>query len=271
YGALLAQLYPVVKAASPEAKLVVGGLAADWFIDQGGPFDREFTDDLLGACQNKDCFDVWNFHYYPNTDWDAYGVGIIGKTNYFRQKLAEYGMGDKEIICTETGNNGAEKWGGDEQQSRYVVKAFVRGVAARLPIVIWYTNSDVTNTDFKPGLLDESYQPKPSYAALDTVARMISGATYVQTMSAAQTGSLHIEGYTFTKLDGRRLDVVWTEDDTRYRPEDNPVLPFYASASSVKVTDKLGQWSEVINDGDDGTVDGRVRITVTGSPLFLEY
>ncbi|MGC9348670.1 MAG: cellulase family glycosylhydrolase, partial [Anaerolineae bacterium] len=62
YGALLAQLYPVVKAANPEAKFVVGGLAADWFIDQGGPFDREFTDDLLGACQNKDCFDVWNFH-----------------------------------------------------------------------------------------------------------------------------------------------------------------------------------------------------------------
>jgi hypothetical protein len=103
YAALLQQVYAAVKAVSPETDLVLGGLALDWFEEQGGIFDDEFLDDVLAACQGHDCFDAVNFHYYPFfiTTWEPYGPGIIGKTAYVRQRMAAYGF-DLPVICTET-------------------------------------------------------------------------------------------------------------------------------------------------------------------------
>jgi hypothetical protein len=231
-----------------------------------------FLDDVLSACEGIDCFDVMNFHYYPafHQEWDPYGPGFIGKANYFRQKLEAYGLGDKELICTEIGSRGHPDWGGDEQQARYVIKAFVRGQAADLPIVIWFTALDTTIPESLYGLYDESYNSKPSYEAMATTSRMIIGAKYVRALDSQETGSPDLEGYLFSKTDGRRLIVIWTEDDSKYNPDDNPTIPFTIDKPYLTVTNKDGQ-SIQWQDLDDGVADDKVRLSIDGSPVFIEY
>ncbi len=270
YAALLQTLYPVVRAASPQASLVFGGLALDWFEDQGGPFDRQFLDDVLAACQGQNCFDVMNFHYYPafRDFWEPYGTDIIGKANYVRQKLTAYGFTSVPVICTETSWGSSVEWGGQEPQSRYVVKGYVRGMAAGLDIIVWYKIDD-QGESFLPGLLDDSLQPKPAYWAYQTMTGMLEDASYERALTIAETGSEQIEGYVF-RVYGQRIDVVWLEDDTPYNGDDDPMLPLTVQAQTLRVTDKHGN-ATWLNDGDDGTVDGRITIQVSGSPLYLEY
>lgn len=270
YAELLQELYPVVKAASSQANLVFGGLALDWFEEQGGPFDSHFLDDVLAACQGQDCFDVMNFHYYPlfRPNWEPYGVDIIGKANYVRQKLATYGFAHKPIICTEAGWASDADWGSDELQSRYVAKAFTRGMAAGLEVVIWYKNDDRGDASL-PGLLDGDLKPKRSYWAFQTMTAILDRAFYERPLTPGETGSDQIEGYVF-QVCGRRVDVVWTEDDTHGNPDDDPVLPLTVQAHTLRVVDELGN-NTWYDDEDDGKADGRITILVGGSPLYLEY
>ena len=272
YAALLQDLYPTIKAVNPSAQLVLGGLALDWFKEQGGPFDSHFLDDVLTACQGRDCFDVMNFHYYPlfRRTWEPYGTDIIGKANFVRQKLATYGFTDVPVVCSETSWASAvsSSWGSDELQSRYAVKGYVRGMAAELDVIVWYSILDYSDS-IEPGLLDNDLQPKPSYWAYSTMTEMLGGAVYQRQLTPAETGSSQTEGYVFQVCD-KRLDVVWTEDDTPYDTSDDPWQPLTVQAKTLRVVDKSGNdlWYD---DADDGKVDGRITITVGGSPVYLEY
>jgi len=270
YAELLRTLRPVVKEANPQANLVFGGMALDWFEDQGGPFDRQFLDDALAACSGHDCFDVMNFHYFPGfrTGWEQYGADIIGKTNYVRQRLAEHGFQDMPVIVTETTWCSGADWGSDELQSRYVGKGYVRAMAAGLDVVIWYALDDGSDPCL-PGLLTRVLELKPAYAAYQTMTAMLGRAHYQRALTPTVTGSDQLVGYVFQR-GGRRMDVVWTEDDTPYDPDDDPVLPLTVSVASLRVLDKFGDETWV-NDDDYGTADGRITIAVGGSPLYLEY
>jgi len=270
YAALLRALYPVIKAANPRARLVVGGLALDWFEEQGGPFDAAFLDDMLAACQGHACFDVMNFHYYPPFApvWAAYGPGIVGKTNYVRGKLAEYGFEDASVVCTETTWASGADWGSEELQARYVPKAYVRAMAAGLDILVWYAWRDGADGSL-PGLLDNQLQPRPAYWAYWYMTENLEGAHYMGPLDAAQLGSDSLVGYVFSNGD-RRIDVLWTEDGTPYDPEDDPEVVFAAQGQAVRVADRLGNES-LLQDADDGQVDGTVAVLVGGSPVYVEY
>lgn len=267
YAALLQELHPVIKGVNSQANLVFGGLALDYF-EPDGPFDPNFLDDVLTACQGQDCFDVMNFHYYHpfRSRWEPYGTDIIGKANYVRQRLTAHGFADMPVICTET--SWLSSWGGDELQSRYVVKGYVRGMAAELEVIVWFEIGDRSDAD-RPGLLDSAWQPKPSYWTFQAMTAMLDGALYQRPLTLAETGSEQIEGYVFQTC-GRRLDVVWTEDDTPYDPDDDPSLSLTVQAQTLRTVDKFGNgtWH---NDGDDGVADGQITILVGGSPLYLEY
>jgi hypothetical protein len=274
YARLLQKLYPVVKSANPNAQLVMGGIALDWFVEDGGVFDRDFLTDVLAECQRKKCIDVVNFHYYPlfQSVWAPYGTGLIGKTNYVRQMMAKYGMEDHTVFCTEIGWAGSEStvWGSVEAQARYAVQGFVRGLSTDLSMIIWFKAHDRGMEHDLPGLLDADMNPKPSYYAFKTTSLTLSGATYMRDLLEADTGSIRIEGYMFKSRFGRRLDVVWTTDDTPLDVEDDPIVTLNVNAGVLTVIDKVGnEWQ--VQDGDDGKIDGRVTLQVGGSPLFLEY
>lgn len=276
YAELLDAIYPVVKAASPKAQIVFGGVAHDNFDYEGGGFDPDFLDDVLSSCVGP-CFDVMNFHYYPyyRFRWETHGKGVIGKANYILAKLASYGF-DRPLMCTETTWPVALEWGSIDLQSRYVVVANVRGMAAGLLLQNWYALRDVDPS--LPGLLDSNLVPRPAFFAYQTLTTQLDKAAYARALTGAETGGGNIEGYVFYRRGPtgiERLDILWYDC-----PEYSQIPPGDCSpgasqtmtvpASFVKITDLYGN-SSVLDDAGDGIVDGKVVLEIGPNPIYVLY
>jgi hypothetical protein len=246
YAELLEALYQPVKTADPQAQILIGGLAYDYWPEEGGHFVEDFLDKVLEN-RGGDFFDVMNFHYYPSFwyKWEPYGMGIIGKATYLRNKLAAYGV-DKPFICTESGMWSDDAQGGSvELQSRYVVRLFTWAMAADLDPTIWFTLIDESGLGtWKYGLLYPDLSPKPSFLAFTTLSRQLSAADYVRTLDSAETGSRQITAYEFLTLDGStRIIVAWTIDDSSSQ--------MLLRTDRVVMVDKFGNKTAIL-DGDDG-------------------
>ena len=284
YAAVLQAIYPAVKSANPDAKVVLGGLALDWFMQDGGggPFDKDFLPTVLSHCASP-CFDVANFHYYPafRPVWEPYGHDIIGKATYVRQVLTAYGY-NRPVINTEVGWPSASTWGSPELEARYVPKAYVRGFAAGLPVVSWYALVDTDSSN--PGLLGPGLTPRSAFTAYKTLTFLLVGARYVRAIPPSETGSARIEGYEFSVpgLGGRkRVDAYWYDcpsmsDSSLYvngLPVDcSTTAPLTVNAAQIAQIDKLGA-KVILNDGNDGWLDGWVNIPggVGSSPIYIDY
>jgi len=260
YAEMLRRAYPAIKAADPEARVLLGALAYDNFIDEGGEFDRRFIDDVLDQGGGK-YFDYFNFHYYY-FHRDRWG-SIRGKTEYFRSLLAGYGLA-KPIVCSEVGIWGDA--GLQEIQARYVPVVYSRGLAAGLESVVWFPLSTSVGQGFEGGLMLDDLTPKPAYLAYKTMAEQLNGYQYAGAVSRyEETG---IEGYAFRPVrGGRTRQVLWTDiESTTSRYMD-------FAAGRITVVDKLGG-SAVIDDGGpgdlDGRPDGRISVAIGPSPVYVE-
>jgi len=84
YANLTKLSFQKIKSLDPSAKIILGGLAYDWFYDVGeivspdpkyfasvvspdGPFNRYFIDDYFAVEDSKNHIDAINFHYFK--DW----------------------------------------------------------------------------------------------------------------------------------------------------------------------------------------------------------
>jgi hypothetical protein len=264
YADFLRQLWPVIKTANSRAQVLLGGIAYERFEETGeGPYVRQFLDDFLAAGGGQ-YIDIFNFHYYPNfaNRWATYGQGVIGKTNFLRNKLATYGV-YKPIACTEIGNHSDPSRGGnDELQSRYVVQSFVRSMAADLVIVNWFAWRDITQDfPYLYGLLDEDFEPKPAYYAFETLTSRLSGMRYQRTLTPDETGTPAIEGYVFNR--GQEMVfVAWTNDGATY--------PLEIPTAAVEKVGKYGSLSQIL-DEDDGLSDFKVVVEVYPSPTYFHF
>jgi hypothetical protein len=278
YAALLDAIYPVIKAASPKTRVVFGGIGHDNFEFEGGGFDAEFVDDVLSSCVGP-CFDVMNFHYFPfyRSRWEPYGKDVIGKLNYLRQKLLTHGF-DRPFMCTETSWPEASFWGSPTLQPRYVVAAYVRGLAADLELQSWYAWKDVDSS--MPGILREEgakLEPKAAYHTYQTLVDQLGEAIFVRAFTPAETGDADVEGYNFAvPVPGgmERRDVYWL-DCPSYRsspPQDcSPASrTMTLSANAVRVIDMFGN-SSVVHDNDDARADGRVSLNITPDPIYVDF
>jgi hypothetical protein len=261
YAQMLCAVYPVIKAANPRAQVALGGLAYDWFEDWGGPFVREFLDDVLTAGGGQ-CFDAMNFHYYPAFEpiWFSYGPGLTGKVNYLRTKLGQYGLASKPMISTEAG------WHSDfestpEIQSRYVVKLFTQTLAKYLDLMIWFSWIDPGGGSGANGLLTQQLQRKPSFYVYRIAAEKLGSASFQRILSSSELGSTSLEGYLFTS-NQRALYVLWSRDEV--------TRTVAVSLSQARIRDMYGQTIAQINDGDDGQIDGKIQVPVGPNPIYVE-
>lgn len=286
YAAQLNAAYSAIKAANPNAKIVLGGVAMDWFTDQGGSFARNFVHDVLTAC-TQPCFDVGNFHYYPvyRGKWEPYGRDIIGKANAFRQMLAAQGY-NRPVMNTETGwaysTIPGTDWGGEAIQGRYVPKAMVRGMAAGLITTNWYAMLDADPS--QPGLVGGSYptfQLREAYTAMQKLSQQLGAAKFERALTPAETGSPNLEGYMFTNYEGahgtERVDVIWYDCPSLI--VDTPDLPvdcldsaiYTVPTSTIGITDHLGGAMRILTDDSDGVLDGKVSLTIDRNPIYIHY
>jgi hypothetical protein len=283
YAAHLNAAYTAIKANNPAAKVVMGGIALDWYSDEGGTFDRHFLADMLTACAQP-CFDIANFHYYPvfRANWEAYGRDIIGKTNGFRQKLAVQGY-QRPVMSTETGWVYGKSWGGPDIQARYVPKTMVRSIAAGLLTASWYAMVDADPS--LPGFLGGSYpsfNARPAYSALNVLYQELRAARYQRALNSAETGGVpNLEGYVFTNYGGahgtERVDVAWYDCPSLIvgngtLPADClNAAPYTVSASKISVVNHVTGVAQIYTDGGDGMNDGKITLVINTSPVYIHY
>ncbi|HSJ53957.1 MAG TPA: cellulase family glycosylhydrolase [Anaerolineae bacterium] len=261
YADMLAAVYQPIKQVDPEAQVLLGGIAFDFWPEDGGPFVPEFLDRVLqhggGAY-----FDILNFHYYPTAfayRWAPYGPGLIGKTTFLRDKLAAYGL-NKPAICTEAGVENVNT-GTDEIQSRYIPILYAETMAADLLSLSWFMLVDQDLGYWKTGLLYADLTRKPAFYAYQTVAALLGEASYLGALSTAEKGTDTMEAYRFLASGGQKpFTVAWTNDGLAY--------PLTLSGRRVLVVDKYGleRWAY---DVADGRLDGVTLVQVGSSPVYL--
>jgi len=223
YARMLQVVYPAIKAADPEAQVLIGGLLLDQdpaHDDKTNPPGRFLEGILRGG--GGDFFDGVSFHAYVGydgqlhdwemrpTSWQGRGGTVAGKVDLLREVLDRYGW-PKPLFLTEGGLlcwDCAEPLppGYLDAQAAYVPRLYLRSVGLELAATIWYTLDG-------PGwhqaaLLDGSQQPRPAYQALSTMTSLLDGARYRQPLEDLPG----IEGYVFAMTTGGELWAVWSRD-----------------------------------------------------------
>lgn len=264
YAQMLCAVAPAIKVANKKAKILMGGLAYDYFQEEYGPFVREFLDDVLAAGGGQ-CMDYMVFHYYPFFEyrWSAYGPGLSGKAVFLRSKLAQYGVGHLPMMVTEAGfhSDPYPPWPSTERiQASYVVKLFAQAVASDIKAVTWWSWTDLPDYCCANGLLTLNLQPKEAYFAFRVAVSRLNLNAYQRTVSASELGNTVVEAYLFHAA--RPLYVLWTNNGA--------VSQVALPGKTVHVRDLLDNSLGVISDASDGQVDGRVHLKISPTPIYVE-
>ena len=270
YADMLKAVYPAVKAANPDARVLLGGIAYDWFTADGGPFVESFLTDVLDA-GGGDYFDVMNFHAYPAfaPRWTTTGPGLYEKTGVLRTLLEERGY-EKPFVITESGahsNDDPVSPSSPEEQARYVVELFTQARAADVDVLIWFMLYDPPIWyPYDNGLVTAEDEPrrKLAFTAYQEAVRHLAESSFTQVVSASETGNADLLVYEFFNAAGHPLFIGWM----------NPIMTeeigiLTLEAETVVVYDIYGN-EQRIQDGDDGDRDDKVEIGVDGQPIYIE-
>jgi hypothetical protein len=283
YAQMLAVAYPAIKAADPEATVLMGGLAYDRFTEYGGPFLRYFPDEVMehggGAY-----IDALNIHYFPDfhaewerwvpqgnpptcgnvedgvgTPYEAWGIDLIAKTNHIHNRMATCWGVDKPVWITEVAEHGHPGNPSSlAKQARYVIQGNVRGLAAGAEHIDWYaltTPNDPPNDPWEFQLLYDDWTPKPGFYAYQTLTAELSGYEYARTLDVPD-----VEGYVFQSPGQPEKTVAWGSGTLTFAP-----------ASQLRIVDREGD-ETFIEDGGTGDIDGiqngAVELQLTAEPVF---
>ncbi len=263
YAHLLNTVAPVIRATDPQAKIFLGGLAYDWFTDEGGPFNRGFLGDVVSLAPNS--FDYINFHYYPqNIHWPT----IADKVAELKKLLAQAKL-NKPLVCTETGITSSDNPdfaipnfppNSPEDQARWLVQVHAQGFAAGLASIAWFPVQDF-HTDIpgwqiftESGLARFDGSPKPAYLAYQHFVREVGDAPFARIIPGAELGAPAVAVYEFARPDAR-LWVAWS---TTIDGPQTSTLPRLSAATVA--SDLYGHTVAAV-----GT-----RIPVGRDPVFIE-
>jgi hypothetical protein len=271
YAEMLETVYPVVKAANPNAKVLLGGVAHDLFVEDGGIFVRSFIDDVLKA-GGGNFFDIMNFHQYSAfaSNWTpGKGPGLIEKTAAIRQILAANGV-NKPIFITEAGwhnNSNTTPASSDEEQMRHVVALYVQSMAANVDVLIWWPFFDIGPTyQFDMGLVTFTpNQRKPSFFVYKVLIEEMRTAQFVRTLPATETGDADLEVHHFTDAkNGQILLVAWLDP-----LKTTTSAPLQLTTERVSVKSMEGVVT-IVGDQDDGRNDGKVSLMIS-RPVYIRF
>lgn len=224
YAEALKRIYPAMKAADPQAQLVLGGLLLD--CDPAHPPEGKdcaparFLEGVL-ATGGGAALDIVAYHAYPHwradvqdwdtelAEWEPRGGALLGKLAFIRETMARYGV-EKPIIMNEGGllchesNPACPSAAFHNDQAIHLVRMYSRAWAQGLMGAVWYT---LTGPGWREGgLLDAAQQPRPAHATLAFMARLLDGATFRRDLSEGG-----LEGYEFEK-GATRIQVYWSTD-----------------------------------------------------------
>jgi len=230
YGEMLKVVYPRMKAADPDAQVMMGGLLLECdpytsvvgvdCINQNRWQSGYFLDGVMRA-GGGDYFDIFDLHSYAVTDtvpaqmrgyyaWSDSGGGtdLPERVAFVRQVMGSYGHGDKPIFAGEV----ALKCEEPAPECYEVAAAFVpRVYAEAYQLNLLGVNYYSLISEFKyKGLLLPDFTPRPAYWAYKFMSQKLVGAQPV----GALTAYPGVSGYEFSYADGHYLWLIWSADGT---------------------------------------------------------
>jgi hypothetical protein len=274
YAAMLAQVAPAMRAANPNVKVLMGGLAYDWFttdhLEPGppdpGPFVRAFLGEVLDALNANHpggvtaYLDGITFHYYPIDV--ARWANLREKTLEIKGIADAHGASELPLLVPEMGFwSDASAQSSEHIQAQRLVQMYVHGLSVGIQQMSWYSIFDFGNGTNAVGLFrgQDLMSPKPAYSAFTTLTTELTGARYQQALAIPG-----VEGYVFRMPNGQTKTVAWASGGS--------VNLTFAQACARRVQ-LLGSVTQVADGGAgdaDGTVNGLVTLALTlNEPLYV--
>jgi hypothetical protein len=190
YGTMLNVVTPAIKAADPEAQVMIGGLLLDspdsTVTDPGKGTPERFLEGILEAGA-ANSFDIVAFHAYPffqgagidpdleGNKWSDEGGMIRGKAQFLRDIMQRYGvekplfLNEASLLLYQSDANAAPPAEDElpegflQVQADHVVNLMDRAQEMNITSVCWYT---LHGPGWRSGgLLDGSQRPRPVYTA----------------------------------------------------------------------------------------------------------
>jgi GH35 family endo-1,4-beta-xylanase len=303
YAVMLAAGWKAVHDANSSALFAMGAVAYDNFNvatapkgypggGNGGLFNSKFLPKLFTYMKNnllsndQKYIDMLLFNYYdiygPYWQQKVGGIGILAKAKVLRQLMSKNGVPVVPLFVTESGVSSSRYGVGLNGQARCLTITMVRGAAANLNGVIWWTfkdfadNAQFPQNTWKYGIVDQNLQPKLSYTALQTVANELDGVTFKKNMTNT-TNFSGVEAYSFAG-NGMTKFVVW---GVGIKPSDSTIPECAWSrakklatfkAKTLRVVTYLGA-VKTIQDNSKKDQDPRVgymAIKVGNDPLIVQ-
>lgn len=232
YAEMLKVVYPKIKAADPNAEVLVGGLLLD--CDPVNPPETKdctpskFLEGILQA-EGGDFFDGISFHAYDyynydgigkfsnnnwHSSWETTGPVNTVKTRYIVELLREFGYSQSEklLLNTESAIICSEDYPCDETlfsdfeltKAYYLVQAYTVAIAEGLDANLWYSAKGWRYS----GLLYPDLSHHKAYDAFLTSRKMLVNAEFVQELHLYD----RVAEYEFIQSNGRKIWVLWSRD-----------------------------------------------------------
>lgn len=267
YAEMLKTVYPQIKAADPQAQVLMGGLLMDCDPRPGAgcaaighsALPGKFLEGIL-LNNGGSYFDGISFHAYDiyqnqlgqyanpgwQSAWNTTGPSLIAKAQFIQSMLSQYGVSGKylmntetALLCTECSSDAVF----EASKAYYVAQSYSAAIAQGLRANIWYSMLGWRNS----GLLNADLSPRPAYTAFQFSRNTLQNAIGVRDI----TEYAGLKGYEVQQAD-RRIWVLWSLDGNTHSV-DLPVAPVFA-------WDALGT-----PVAPDASVD------VSLNPLYLEW
>lgn len=274
FAEMLKVVYPAIKAADPEAQVLVGGLLLA--CDPTKYLGCEPSLFLEGILENDGgaYFDGVGFHsydYYNNllgrygnggwdSFWDRHGPVIIAKADYLRNLLDDpkYGLSGKFLFNLESAILCEPDWVTcdstfETTKAYYVAQANAVSIAKNILGNSWYGlrisfygPSNIRNSS----LIESNLDPLPAYHTFKFASSTLRDSSFVREL----TEFSDVRGYVFDRGD-RKIWVLWSADGADH----GITLP-----STPLAAYRIG------TDGIAASISLSTSLNVTIAPIFLE-
>lgn len=260
YGEMLKVVYPQVKSANPNAKMVIGGLLMDHSPSVKNDANAKFMEGILASGAGNS-FDVFNFHTYDyyaegtvgqygnanwKTAWNTTGPAMNAKIAYIKEILAKYNVGQKPVIATEVAllcyNNCNQDF--ETTKAAFLAQSYAYALVNGLQSSIWY---DIFGAWHNNGLVKADLTPLPAYHAFKTAQSELGQALYLREV----TGFKNVKVLEFDKGDGK-VWVIWA-----------------LTTGTEKIT--LPGQPAAIRDYLGNVLTAQASLNVTNLPIYVEW
>jgi hypothetical protein len=224
YGQMLNAVYPRIKAADPQAKVINGGLLLDCDPRTvcGIAEAPKFLQGMFAAGAGNS-LDGINFHAYDYSQsglgqyrnqnwastWNTTGPVLLAKIDFIRSLMQAYGVTGKFLVNSEVAlikydlSNPCDATC-ETNKAIYIPEAYAAAAKADIQANIWYSDYGWRYS----GLLDPSDgSPLPAYYAYKAAHDLLRDAVYVQNISLNPQVSIYE-----LRRDGVRFWIIWSLD-----------------------------------------------------------